>query len=83
MAAQPAKASASDDHQIRVHFAAIGHPVAGDREYGSKGRHGLDRQFLHAARLAFTHPGTGEEMEFESQLPPDLAEALEQAREAG
>ncbi|HZA58140.1 MAG TPA: RluA family pseudouridine synthase [Solirubrobacterales bacterium] len=70
-------------HQIRVHFAAIGHPVAGDREYGSKGRHGLDRQFLHAARLVFTHPGTGEEMEFESRLPPDLAEALERARDAG
>ena len=43
-------------HQIRVHFAAIGHPVAGDPEYGTRGRHGLERQFLHASRLAFTHP---------------------------
>jgi 23S rRNA pseudouridine1911/1915/1917 synthase len=67
-------------HQIRVHFAAIGHPVAGDREYGSGGRHGLGRQFLHAARLGFEHPGTGEEMRFESELPPDLAAALERAR---
>ena len=51
-------------HQIRVHFAAIGHPVAGDPEYGSRGRHGLERQFLHSSRLAFTHPRTGEELEF-------------------
>lgn len=67
-------------HQIRVHFAAIGHPVAGDPEYGKGGRHGLERQFLHAARLSFDHPVTGERMEFTSDLPPDLAEALERAR---
>jgi 23S rRNA pseudouridine1911/1915/1917 synthase len=67
-------------HQIRVHFAAIGHPVAGDREYGSKGRHGLARQFLHAARLSFRHPSTGEQLTFESELPPDLAQALGRAR---
>ena len=67
-------------HQIRVHFAAICHPVAGDPEYGSAGRHGLTRQFLHAARLSFDHPGTGERMEFASELPRDLAEALERAR---
>ena len=66
-------------HQIRVHFAAIGHPVAGDPEYGAKGRHGLERQFLHAARLRFTHPGTGEALSFESALPPELARALERA----
>ena len=67
-------------HQIRVHFDAIGHPVAGDPEYGSRGRHGLERQFLHASRLGFRHPGTGEEMEFTSALPDDLEAALERAR---
>jgi 23S rRNA pseudouridine1911/1915/1917 synthase len=66
-------------HQIRVHFAAIEHPVAGDREYGHAGRHGLDRQFLHAARLAFRHPVTGEEVDVASPLPADLAAALERA----
>ncbi len=66
-------------HQIRVHFAAIGHPVAGDPEYGSRGRHGLDRQFLHASRLAFRHPRTGKQMEFSSELPPDLTAALDRA----
>ena len=69
-------------HQIRVHFAAIAHPVAGDPEYGTKGRHGLDRQFLHAARLEFTHPGTGERLSFESGLPADLEAALARARDA-
>ena len=67
-------------HQIRVHFDAIGHPVAGDPEYGSKGRHDLDRQFLHATRLSFEHPATGAEMSFESDLPEDLVAALERAR---
>ena len=47
-------------HQIRVHLAAIGHPVCGDPQYGTAGEYGLERQFLHAARLAFTHPVTGE-----------------------
>jgi 23S rRNA pseudouridine1911/1915/1917 synthase len=69
-------------HQIRVHFAAIGHPVAGDPEYGAGGRHGLSRQFLHASRLAFAHPRTGEQLEFTSELPEDLHEALEEARKA-
>ncbi len=67
-------------HQVRVHFNAIGHPIAGDPEYGASGRHGLDRQFLHATRLSFTHPSTGAEMSFESELPADLATALERAR---
>ena len=67
-------------HQIRAHFAAIGHPVAGDPRYGHSGRLGLERQFLHSARLAFTHPFTGERLEFESPLPADLAVALERAR---
>jgi 23S rRNA pseudouridine1911/1915/1917 synthase len=69
-------------HQVRVHFAAIGHPVAGDPEYGAKGRHGLSRQFLHSARLSFRHPSTGEQMTFESPLPDDLNVALERARSA-
>jgi 23S rRNA pseudouridine1911/1915/1917 synthase len=67
-------------HQIRVHFAAINHPVAGDPEYGTRGRHGLKRQFLHASRLSFTHPRTGEQLEFTSELPDDLRAALERAR---
>ena len=67
-------------HQIRTHFAAIAHPVAGDRQYGHAGRHGLTRQFLHSASLGFRHPFTGEEMKFTAPLPPDLAEALERAR---
>jgi 23S rRNA pseudouridine1911/1915/1917 synthase len=67
-------------HQIRAHFAAIGHPVAGDPRYGHAGRHGLARQFLHSTRLGFRHPMTDEELEFESPLPGDLARALERAR---
>jgi 23S rRNA pseudouridine1911/1915/1917 synthase len=70
-------------HQIRVHFASIGHPVAGDPEYGSRGRHGLERQFLHASRLGFRHPGSGEKLEFTSELPEDLRLALERARKTG
>jgi 23S rRNA pseudouridine1911/1915/1917 synthase len=68
-------------HQIRVHLAAIGLPVSGDRVYGVAGDLDLDRQFLHAARLAFPHPFTGEPVETTSPLPPDLAQALERARE--
>ena len=67
-------------HQIRVHLEAIELPVAGDPTYGSAGVLGLDRQFLHATRLAFTHPITGEEIDVSSPLPPDLAAALEKAR---
>jgi 23S rRNA pseudouridine1911/1915/1917 synthase len=67
-------------HQIRVHFAAIGHPVAGDPEYGSAGRHCLARQFLHASRLAFMHPGTRDRLEFRSELPGDLRAALARAK---
>jgi 23S rRNA pseudouridine1911/1915/1917 synthase len=67
-------------HQIRTHFAAIGHPVCGDPRYGHAGRHGLARQFLHSAKLAFSHPGTGEPLSFESPLPADLSAALERAR---
>jgi 23S rRNA pseudouridine1911/1915/1917 synthase len=63
-------------HQIRAHFAAIGHPVCGDREYGGPGVAGLGRQFLHSARLALAHPRTGERLELFSELPADLARAL-------
>ena len=67
-------------HQIRVHLEAIDLPVAGDPIYGKACVLGLERQFLHAARLAFTHPITGEEIDVSSPLPPDLAAALETAR---
>jgi 23S rRNA pseudouridine1911/1915/1917 synthase len=69
-------------HQIRVHFAAIGHPLVGDTRYGGSRRHGLGRQFLHSARLAFRHPGSGERLEFESALPWDLRDALASAKAA-
>ena len=69
-------------HQIRAHFAAIGHPLTGDGTYGGEDRHGLGRQFLHAHRLAFTHPETGDRLEFVSELPADLRTALEAARVA-
>jgi 23S rRNA pseudouridine1911/1915/1917 synthase len=67
-------------HQIRVHLEAVGLPVAGDPVYGSRGDLGLRRQFLHAARLAFPHPFTGERVEVESPLPQDLETALGRAR---
>jgi 23S rRNA pseudouridine1911/1915/1917 synthase len=67
-------------HQIRVHLAAVELPVAGDAIYGVEGDLGLGRQFLHAARLAFTHPLTAEPVDAESPLPDDLAAALARAR---
>jgi 23S rRNA pseudouridine1911/1915/1917 synthase len=66
-------------HQIRVHLAAIGLPVVGDPVYGTLGRLGLDRQFLHAARLSFPHPVTSAEVDVSSPLPADLQAALHQA----
>ncbi|HEY4428043.1 MAG TPA: RluA family pseudouridine synthase [Solirubrobacteraceae bacterium] len=66
-------------HQIRVHLQAIGHPVCGDPEYGTAGMLGLERQFLHATRLAFDHPRTGERIEVVSELPADLQAALRRA----
>ena len=64
-------------HQIRVHLSSIGHPLVGDPVYGQrKPRLQLERPFLHAAKLAFTHPGTGARVEFESPLPPDLQARL-------
>lgn len=67
-------------HQIRAHLHAIGYPVAGDPEYGTAGQLGLGRQFLHARRLAFTHPRTGERVELTSELPEDLASVLARLR---
>ena len=67
-------------HQIRVHLEAIGHPVVADPTYGTSPEFGLDRQFLHAARLTFPHPRTGEPVEVASPLPEDLQEALALAR---
>jgi 23S rRNA pseudouridine1911/1915/1917 synthase len=72
-------------HQIRVHFAHLRHPLAGDTMYGADpvlaARLGLTRQWLHAVRLGFAHPFTGEWVEFESPLPDDLATALERLSE--
>jgi 23S rRNA pseudouridine1911/1915/1917 synthase len=70
-------------HQVRVHLASIGHPVCGDPRYGGSRcgtELGLDRQFLHAARLRFDHPVLGTAVDVSSRLPPDLAAALEAAR---
>lgn len=84
-------------HQIRVHLAHIGHPVVGDETYGAGWERGLGgptrrwvdelarripRQFLHATRLVFDHPVSGERMDFESPLPEDLASVAQWAREA-
>ena len=70
-------------HQIRAHLAAIGNPICGDRQYGGEecGRRlGLDRQFLHSARLMFNHPFGGETVACESKPPADLRRALDAAR---
>lgn len=76
-------------HQIRVHLSAIGHPIVGDRLYGGTRRHlpadlraltHLERPFLHAARLAFSHPVDERRMEFTTPLPTDLQAVLDQVR---
>jgi 23S rRNA pseudouridine1911/1915/1917 synthase len=71
-------------HQIRVHMAALRHPCVGDLTYGADptlaARLGLSRQWLHALRLAFDHPSTGERLEVSSDYPDDLATALERLR---
>jgi len=68
-------------HQIRVHMSALRHPCVGDLSYGADptlaARLGLQRQWLHAVRLGFEHPGTGEHVEFESPYPADLQHALD------
>lgn len=72
-------------HQIRVHFSTLRHPCAGDLTYGAdptlSAHLGLTRQWLHAHRLGFNHPGSGERVEFESAYPQDLAYALDALRE--
>ncbi len=74
-------------HQIRVHLASIGHPVVGDRTYGADPhlaqRLRLDRPFLHAWRLAFPHPISGDRVEIEEEPPAELLAALERARSSG
>jgi 23S rRNA pseudouridine1911/1915/1917 synthase len=76
-------------HQIRVHLSEIGHPIVGDQTYGGVHRHvaadvrpvqRLERPFLHAARLKFTHPSDGRVMEFESPLPADLQSVIDEIR---
>jgi 23S rRNA pseudouridine1911/1915/1917 synthase len=69
-------------HQIRAHFAAIGHPLLGDPTYGGRRAYGLSRPFLHAHRLSFSHPVSGETMTFTSPLPKELETALDAARAA-
>jgi len=78
-------------HQIRVHLSAIGHPIVGDSVYGGVHRRvpgdlksvtRLQRPFLHAARLAFNHPTDGRRLTFESPLPPDLQEVLDELRDS-
>jgi 23S rRNA pseudouridine1911/1915/1917 synthase len=63
-------------HQIRVHLHHLGHPVLGDKLYGGKRAGAFPRQMLHAWKLAFRHPRTGEVMTFEAPVPPDFAEAM-------
>src|SRR2546423_7789757 len=71
-------------HQIRVHLQSIGHPVAGDPDYGGRpGELGLTRQFLHAARPAFDHPVSGERADVAPPPPPDLQGALSPAARGG
>jgi 23S rRNA pseudouridine1911/1915/1917 synthase len=71
-------------HQIRVHMSALRHPCVGDLTYGAdptlSARLGLTRQWLHAVRLGFDHPSTGERLELSSEYPQDLAVALERLR---
>lgn len=70
-------------HQVRVHLAWLGYPVVGDAVYGRRRQRLLrSRHFLHAARLCFTHPATGEEVEFKSPLPPKLEAVLKRLRRA-
>jgi len=74
-------------HQIRVHMSALRHPCVGDLTYGAdptlSARLGLSRQWLHAVRLAFDHPDTGERLALESTYPADLAAGLDRLREEG
>ena len=85
-----AKLDTGRTHQIRVHLSSLGHPLLGDPLYGKRGTprdtffressSRLKRQALHAYRLGFIHPRTGERVEFVSPLPPDMKEALDWLR---
>ncbi len=70
-------------HQIRVHFAHLGYPVAGDPVYGRADDLGIGRQALHAFHLKFTHPTSSRTLEFEAPLPADLSAAIARARAEG
>ncbi|MEW6109209.1 MAG: RluA family pseudouridine synthase [Nitrospirota bacterium] len=83
-----AKLGTGRTHQIRVHFASIGHPVLGDRTYGKKtsvekgkGKIVFQRQMLHAELLGFIHPATGQYVEFSSEIPADMREKIKELRE--
>jgi len=67
-------------HQARVHLAALGHPIAGDRTYGKKGGIRFNRQALHSSKLIFKHPASGKKMNFRSNLPDDMAALVDQLR---
>lgn len=67
-------------HQIRVHFASIGHPLLGDPLYGSKNQPSVGRLMLHARRIEFTHPATGQPMVFEAPEPPEFLQEVEKLR---
>jgi 23S rRNA pseudouridine1911/1915/1917 synthase len=69
-------------HQIRVHMRHAGHPVLGDRQYGRKGLDAIKRQALHAERLAFVHPTSGDAIELQAPLAPDMQAAVDQLRQA-
>jgi len=84
-----AKLGTGRTHQIRVHFASIGHPVLGDRTYGSKtvveaGRRKITfpRQMLHAELLGFTHPITGERLAFSRPMPEDMNMKVRELKES-
>ena len=66
-------------HQIRVHFAYIGHPLCGDELYGGSLEH-IDRQALHRSRMVFEHPVSKAVLSFESPLPPDMQKLLDEIR---
>jgi 23S rRNA pseudouridine1911/1915/1917 synthase len=67
-------------HQIRVHLASIGHPLEGDAVYAGRGPRAFGRQALHAWKLSFVHPGSGDTVRFEAPLPRDLGDLLESLR---
>jgi 23S rRNA pseudouridine1911/1915/1917 synthase len=67
-------------HQIRVHFSYLGHPVVGDKKYGSKNQLGAKRQLLHARKLIISHPETGKRLEFEAELKSDFKDILADLR---